>query len=279
MYPDVIYIGAPRAGSTWVWKNLSQHPDTWTLPYKAVEYLNNKSGLRRKKVLKYHRDEIFSIKPPGQYIWDIYYLLYPVMNDRWYQNLFRPGNGKLKIDMAPSCMRQPYEGIKHIYERMPEAKLLFAMRNPIDRTWSHAKQLYMRNQGRALSSISKEEFFSFFEKPNQFINSQYVDTIERWLKVYPEKQIFIYFFEDILQRPMDLLREICSFLDLPFEESFFEATYKSPQNFTGNRDIPNDLKYYLAEKYQQEIIKTHQKWGGPTDSWINELNLILNNSQ
>jgi hypothetical protein len=87
MYPDVIYIGAPRAGSTWIWKNLSQHPDAWTLPYKAVEYLNNKGRLRRKKTLTYHTKDLLRLKHPMKHVWEIYYLFYPFVNETWYKNL------------------------------------------------------------------------------------------------------------------------------------------------------------------------------------------------
>ena len=62
MYPDAIYIGAPRAGSTWIWKNLSQHPDAWTLPYKSAEYLNDKAGHRRKKNFKENKKEILFLE-------------------------------------------------------------------------------------------------------------------------------------------------------------------------------------------------------------------------
>jgi hypothetical protein len=268
MYPDVIYIGAPRAGSTWIWKNLRQHPDAWTLPYKAVEYLNNKGRLRRRKTLVNNKKDIFRLKHPKEHLWDLYYLFYPFVNEAWYKNLFKPGKDKLKIDMVPSCLKQSEAGIQSIYDRIPNAKLLIALRNPIDRTWSHSKHHYINNKKRALEEISNEEFMRFFNQPNQFKNGCYVDMIEKWQSVYPADQIFIYFFEDILLRPEALLEEICQFLGIKFHSDYFKETLLTPENYTGHRSIPDELYNYLLKMYQDEIVKAQQKWGGYTLDWV-----------
>lgn len=274
-FPDVIYIGAPRAGSTWVWKNLRQHPETWTLPYKSVEYLNNKADNRRRKALKYHWKDILTPKHPKKHFWELYYLFYPFLNDHWYQRQFRPGKGKLKIDISPSCIRQPVERIGHIHELMPEAKILLALRNPIDRTWSHAMQQFIRNGKRTLESISDDELVDYFEKPNQFRNGCYTDILERWSSVYSSDQIYTYFFEDIIERPEQLLKEICAFLNIEYQEDYFRGTMNTPENFTGHRQIPEHHYRYLAKKYETEISKAQQKFGGHTNNWLLDLKQSL----
>lgn len=112
MYPDAIYIGAPKAGSIWIWKNLSEHPDTWTLPYKSVEYLNDKAGLRRSKNFKINKKEILKPKDIESHLWDFNCFLYLFLSDHWYQCLFKLGADKLKVDIALSCIRWSPKGIE-----------------------------------------------------------------------------------------------------------------------------------------------------------------------
>lgn len=274
-FPDVIYIGAPRAGSTWIWKNLSQHPEAWTLPYKSVEYLNNKADNRRRKAIKYHWKDVLTPKHPSKHLWEFHYLFYPIQNDNWYQKLFKPGKGKLKIDISPSCIRQPLERIEYIHKLMPNAKLLLALRNPIERTWSHAMQYFVRNHKRKLESISDEEFIRFFDAPNQFKNGCYVDIVHRWKEIYPSNQMYLYFFEDIVKRPDNLLNEICTFLGIDYDVNYFKKTANVPENYSGHREIPENLYHYLAKKYDAEIRKSQQHFGGYTDQWLIDLEKSL----
>lgn len=275
MYPDVIYIGAPRAGSTWIWKNLSEHPDTWTLPYKSVEYLNNKADNRRRKALKIHWKDLLTPKHPKKHLWEFYYLFYPFLNDGWYQKLFEPGKDKLKIDISPSCIRQPPERIQYIYDRMPEAKLLLALRNPIDRTWSHAMWHFTHNQKRVFEAISDDELIKFFDAPNQLRNGCYADIIARWESIYPEDQIYTYFFEDMLYQPEVILKDICLFLNIQYQQDYFKESMGTAGNYTGHRTIPDRHYRYLAKKYDSEIRKAQQKFGSHTDKWLADLNQSL----
>ena len=43
MYPDFICIGAQKAGTTWLERNLRGHPQVWLPPVKAVRYFNDPS--------------------------------------------------------------------------------------------------------------------------------------------------------------------------------------------------------------------------------------------
>ena len=58
--------------------------------------------------------------------------------------------------------RSESERIRFIRTVMPDSKLIFLMRNPIDRAWSHAKKDLMRKQRRRVEEVSPEEFRVFF---------------------------------------------------------------------------------------------------------------------
>ena len=36
MRPDFLFLGAQKAGTTWLHRNLCQHPEVWVLPLKKL---------------------------------------------------------------------------------------------------------------------------------------------------------------------------------------------------------------------------------------------------
>ena len=45
MFPDFICIGAERACSTWLYKNLKKHPEIWLPPVKKIHYFDEQEKL------------------------------------------------------------------------------------------------------------------------------------------------------------------------------------------------------------------------------------------
>ena len=71
VYPDFIGIGAQKAGTTWLYHNLRNHPQIW-IPRKEVHYFDHRiketSFSLRERV--FGKSEAYhpSLKPPMQYL-------------------------------------------------------------------------------------------------------------------------------------------------------------------------------------------------------------------
>lgn len=48
-FPDFIGIGAQKAGTTWLYKNLKQHPNIWLPEIKELHYFD-----AREKIINYN---------------------------------------------------------------------------------------------------------------------------------------------------------------------------------------------------------------------------------
>ena len=51
----------------------------------------------------------------------------------FYTCRFEPGRDRIKGDMTPNYCTLPLERIMHIHSLMPNARLLYLLRNPIER--------------------------------------------------------------------------------------------------------------------------------------------------
>lgn len=117
-------------------------------------------------------------------------------------------------------MRSP-EAPKRIRALMPHAKLIVCLRNPVNRAYSHYRK---RNQKE------KTVYTTFDEAVRNEYNRLvlpgfYHAHLSRYLAVFPREQIHVILYDDILERPRDVVRDVYRFLgvDASFEP---EATEK-----------------------------------------------------
>ncbi|MBA2712125.1 MAG: sulfotransferase, partial [Rubrobacteraceae bacterium] len=226
-YPDFIGIGAQKAGTTWLYRNLRDHPQIW-MPKKEVHYfdqrINDTSFSLRARVLgKRPEDQTWrqqvkywtgvhlkKFSLPGL-IWVYRYYMRPP-NDDWYAALFGAGEGKTTGEITPNYSVLEREQIAHVYEIMPEAKIVFMMRNPLERAWSQTVMYFDKREGRRVEEVPEEEFLAFTRSQSSS-HTDYLGTLSNWGSFFPKEQIFIGFLEDIHFYPNRLLSRLYRFLD------------------------------------------------------------------
>jgi hypothetical protein len=130
---------------------------------------------------------------------------------------------------------------------VPDAKLIAVLRNPTERAFSHlvhGKRIYAEH-GHASAigaeGVSVDEAFAaavdtalrdgpFDETksdPEIWVQSGFYHLhLTRFLSHFPEEQLKLFLFEDLTERPRDVMREVFSFLgiddtfELPTTEAF-----------------------------------------------------------
>src|SRR5262245_45560865 len=129
--PDFLVISPPKTGSTWLARNLRCHPELFVPAIKEVKY--------------------FSC-----------FLRWLDLN--WYLDHFSEGEGRVKGEASPSNAILPVERIRIIRRLMPDVKLIFLMREPIARAWSHARHNHQHREANfsdckvPLDAVSDEQW-------------------------------------------------------------------------------------------------------------------------
>src|SRR5207249_329643 len=101
------------------------------------------------------------------------------------------------------------ERVAHVARVMPDAKILFLMRNPVERAWSQAVMEITLFRRRAPEAA---EVLRHVEGKRSLLYADYLRTIETWRAHYPDDRIFVGFTEDIRFRPDELLERVHRFL-------------------------------------------------------------------
>jgi hypothetical protein len=218
--PDFLVISPPKTASTWLADNLRCHPQLFVPATKELKYFS------------YHAD------------W---------LDLNWYLDQFRAAGGRVKGEASPSYAILPVETIRQIRCLMPDLKLVFLMREPIARSWSHAKHNFCYREANFAAHASEFDAVPESLWRENFIhewplaNGDYLGQLRRWLSVFPREQIYVDFYESVAHDPDRLLRNVFAFLGVAPDVDL--ATYpRGEKIFCG---LPGELSPSLRRCLQQ----------------------------
>ena len=285
MLPNFLGIGAQKAGTTWLHDNLSNHEDLWLPPIKEIHYFdykekdftptlkgylfaNNAENRRWRRIIKNRLKTNFKKFDYRHFKWDINYLFCRQNNDEWYSSLFEQGKGKIVGEITPAYSSLSDASVEYVHTIMPDIKIIFMMRNPIERAWSYFFS-YITKYGKTIDSFSEAELKQHFSSDYSLRRGKYSQTIKIWQKYYSSEQFCIVFFEEIVDCPENLLAKICSFLGTHASSNYLDNINKNKVNYFGNQgNIPKRIAQYLADIYYDEIYYLNQKYNGYTNNWL-----------
>ncbi len=284
MFPKFIGIGAQRSGSTWLHRNLSLHPDIWLAPVKELHYFDGR-GMGKPDAVwekfftrqwphkRYRRLLLSRLKAKtkscriADWAWDYRFFFKP-QSDQWYASLFDQGKGKCTGEITPAYALLDRSMIVDIHSMMPEAKILFMMRNPIDRSWSHVVKDFAEHKKRSLDSVTDEEWKSALGHRGVTLRSDYIRTLDLWGEHYPKDQIFVGFFDDILERPRELLLDVYRFLGVRASEELLPVGLAKAVNTGYRASVPERWERYLSREYIDQLRVLSNRFSGPTSNWL-----------
>ena len=281
MYPDFLGIGAQKAGTTWLYHNLRAHPEIWMPPRKEIHYFdqigeersNPVSGvLGRRPVDRQWRGQMsgwlrkHALDEPSvdNLLWGFRYLR-GTRNDDWYASLFEPGRGKLVGEITPSYSVLSEEAVAHVHGLMPEARIIFVMRNPIERVWSQTVMSFDRSKKGSAGTMKSRKLLRRTKRNTSRLLTNYLRTLRKWSAYYPEEQIFVGFLEDVQLFPAQLLERIYEFLGV--NTSFTPQGLEKKVHSRSVGRIPTEVAASLARTHGDEIQSLDERFGGYASFW------------
>ncbi|MCD6035921.1 MAG: sulfotransferase [Rickettsiales bacterium] len=169
-------IGAQKAGTTWLYENLARHP-----------HIHFPAG---KEVHFWDKGDLTSIE---------------AYTSRFPDHLLPTHKSG---EITPAYALLPRERIETIYRLFPNLRIIYSVRDPIDRAWSSALMALKRAE-MTVDEASDQWFIDHFHSQGSLARGDYAKCLDNWSSVYPKEQILVLDFEDIKKNPIALLRE-CS---------------------------------------------------------------------
>jgi len=275
-----VCIGAQKAGTTWLARVLASNTSVFMTPVKEIHYFDHIGGLtnqlvdrkRKSRHRKYWQKLLTQLhRFPSlhrQRAWYRAYMGNPI-DDRWYASLFRERDGKrFAGEVTPEYAIIGRQGFEHMRRLAPEARVLFILRDPVMRAWSHMLH-YCRTTDRNATRLSVPELIAVVKQaPNFEALGDYATTISNLRQAFPAEQIQIMFYEDIHNDRASALRDVCKFIGIPFDVSAVPLA----RRFNRSQDaaLPEGMRAYLRQRYREQVIAVRERVGRIPESWESE---------
>jgi hypothetical protein len=276
-------VGALKAGTTWMYQVLAQHPEIYFTPEKEIHYfahayvpgekhLNPQARLRRA-------EETAAIDPERNHpagvrarlLWTANYLSDPV-DDLWYENLFSFRRRQTWCaDFSNLYAHIPPEGWSRILGRFDRLRVIYTMREPVERFWSHLK-FHMQVIGKAheIADVTPEWTWEFLNKPFIWKHGEYGEVVRRLSACLPPEALRIYFYEDVRADPLAWLRDVEDFLGIP-PHAYPTEDIGKRVNPSVERSMPEWFPALLAPETER-IKRELEEAGRPVPaSWEGEV--------
>jgi hypothetical protein len=274
--PDFLIIGAQRAGTTWLHRVLRQHPSLWLAPVKELHYFDKpdiaRTCLDQKERRRLGLRRILSLDP-----WELRFWL-GRRNDDWYARLFRKAQAKGLIagEITPAYAILGEDVLRRIKGMNSEVKLIFIMRDPLDRSWSAVNNALKKGQFEKGFSVDKA--VARARSANASARSTYTETIARLEKVFPASQIHYCFFDDLKDRPERLVTDILSFLGVEGGEVKDWLPTEAVNSAAGSKPVPAEFQREMAKIYLPMVAELCRRFDGPPQRWRARYETLLNGS-
>jgi hypothetical protein len=214
--PNFFLVGAPKAGTTSLYRYLAQHPQVYMSPVKepaffAPDLAEYKRGLGVAD----------AISPEFQA-----YLDGPLTERRdgvinqWeqYLKLFKNVTSEIAVGEASSNYLGSRSAPVSIHERIPHAKIIMILRDPVDRLFSQYSQAAARGHaaGDFLGWVGEQQINEGLgpETLGAIWNGFYAKHLQRYLAVFPADQIKVVMYEEYSSQPEAVFREVFEFIEV-----------------------------------------------------------------
>jgi hypothetical protein len=204
MRPTFVIAGAPRAGTTWLYSNLSKHPNVFLTANKEPRYYS------------VNETDQLSFTGPGDDRW----LSHLVQDRDSYEALYSEAKaGQLRGEASSDYLYRSEIAAARIHRDVPSARIVFILRNPARRAYSNWLQhvQYSRESLSFCDALDAEEervglgwaWWWHYTK-----RGFYSEQLEPFLNTFPSDQVLIVLHDELKRNPQGLLEKVCMFLDI-----------------------------------------------------------------
>jgi hypothetical protein len=264
--PNFFLAGAPKTGSTSLHHYLRQHPQIFMSPVKEPHYFADEVRIENFGP-EYRRRAL----PLRQVLRE--FLAGPMITGcsagpvtTWpdYLRLFQRASAEIAVGESSVCYLWSHSAARNIAARIPNARILIVLRNPIERAFSQYLHMlsfaesHVPFREHVLASVRSTT--TCFSPQYPFLEfGRYGEQLQRLFTVFPRDRVRILFYEDYCRDAAAFLEEIFRFLGVDEEftpelgERYMEANV--PRSYTARRWLQRTGVWNAARGVMPQVVR------------------------
>ncbi len=253
-------VGAMKAGTTWIFDALQRHPDIHFCREKEIHYffarhvnpniLSDRARMRRAQGYLSFNPEVSSRPILQKRVrWVANWLASP-LDDAWFNALFMHREQARWVgEFSNLSALLPVEAWADIHARTAKLRVIYTLREPIDRLWSHVRfHQKMQNRTEQLGAWSLDELEDHIRTGGDYLqHNNYTAAITRMQAALPPECLRVDVFDRIATAPRAFIADVELFLDV--------APHDLPDDLINrvvNPSPPHTMPDGLAERFKDD---------------------------
>ena len=233
-WPNLFIVGAPKAGTTSLHEYLKKIPGIFMSDVKEPYYFCK------------------TLIPIDHYIT-------PVRDKKKYLELFEKSKTEKIVGESSVWYLSDPDASTLIHQKVPNAKIIILLRDPVERAFSHYLMLEGRKKFESLSfheQIQKEIKHGLdYKTPHIRLNGGfYYNDIKRYLDTFGKNNVKIIMFEDFIINTKETMKSILDFLGVNASLENFEPETHNPAMVSKYPLINKFLNIPICNKLRQVLI-------------------------
>jgi len=228
--PNFFIVGAAKAGTTSLYHYLNSRSEVYMSPVKEPHYFSK--DIRYKNFNEEYRKSTFIninnyLKNENLEQEHITF----IEDEEDYLELFREANTEKLLGEISNGYLYSEVAAKEIYKFNKKAKIIIILRNPIDRAFSY---WLMDLRGK---DVCRRSFIEAIVEDQRVVEKGwgkshlyvelglYYDQIMRYMNIFPEEQLLILLYDDMVENQNKFYQQICQFINIPFYSDYSTKRY------------------------------------------------------
>lgn len=222
--PDMVCIGAQRAGTTRLAFLLYEHPE-----FHIPEYLG--------RILKPNQSQWMSVKE--RHFFDRTAFGLTDLHIEEYRKWFPRPEGTKTGEFTPRYMFDFWVA-EQLKAAAPTTKLIVTLRDPVERFWS----------GCHFDGMDPNKY------NEHFYRGLYASQLEHWYRHFDREQVLVVLYERMNKQPVESFQEICRFIGIDDTVQPSNERVDEVVNATFDKlEFPEPLRKSLIEGYRADVAK------------------------
>lgn len=252
-WPNFFVVGAPKAGTTFLFELLKGHPDVFVPRVKEPHFFST----------------------------------YPAITFDEYRGLYARAQGfPIIADFSPFYLSDP-SAHQRIREVSPDARIIILLRDPVARAHSH--YLMYRRTGTEPEASFLKALQRYFESPGRGDEScrdwkssreyveagMYCDQLSRYLEAFGQRQVQVLLLDDLTSRPRETILQVAQHLGIASDPLL-------AKDFSGGRNSFRTPRFYGLYRLLKESrlkMKVMDYLPGGLQRWLRESPVLYGGSK
>lgn len=255
--PSFIVLGAVKAGTTSLYNYLGQHPEIQMSSSNWPRYFHVADGApdfeemssRFGNELRAESEDRFHMMCPPSV----------PRNIGDFESMWPHDDGLVRGEVSPTYLHDAAV-CERIAERIPDARLIAVLRNPVDRAYSH----FVMDRRRGWETIEDfddaldaepRQVEEFWWGRGQYVrHGLYANTIRRYQETFPRDQLKIMFYDDLIADSDAYMREMLEFIGVD-PEFRVDTSTRHHKGLVKGQSLKSRLLY--AQFPGKQFLKRH----------------------